>query len=171
MGDKLYRVESAVKVTVKKGNPFIKTQLRDVTTGDILEKNFKLEQSIDEIQLKDSDLEFLYLDGDAYVFLENSNLDLVRVPLEIVGEKVHYLKEGIEVKGTFHGEEVFAVELPQFVELMVKSTDEAEEAPAGANVLKKAVLETGAELEVPGFVEAGDLIKVDTRTREYIQRV
>jgi elongation factor P len=89
-----------------------------------------------------------------------------------LSDKVHFLKEGIQVKAMFYGETIFAVELPQFLEIMVVKTEGAEEAaPGGSSATKRAVLETGAKLQVPLFIESGDVIKVDTQTNEYIQRV
>ena len=88
----------------------------------------------------------------------------------MVGKKVNYLKEGVELKAFFYGETVFAVELPQFLELMVAKTESDEEV-ISSNGGKIALLETGARVEVPPFIEIGDIIKVDTKTDEYIQRV
>lgn len=171
LDNRLYRVESSVKVTVSKGNPFIKTQLNDVTSGDLVEKSFKLNQQIEEVSLAERDLEYLYLDEDCYLFLDIGDLEQVRVPMEVIGDKVDYLKEGTKVKAQLYGDLVFAVDLPQFLELMVKSIDGEEEDVAVPNTTRGAVLETGARLKVPGFVESGDIIKVDTKLREYIQRV
>ena len=97
----------------------------------------------------------------------SGNLEQVLVPAIVLAEKVHYLKEGIQVKAVFYGESIFGVELPQFLEIMVVKT---ESATAGGTV-KKAVLETGAKVDVPLFIESGDVIKIDTQVSEYIQRV
>ena len=169
--DQLYRVESSVKVTVAKGKPFVKAKLKDLNTGELIERNFKPGQTFKEVALAERDLEFLYEDGDHYLFLDIGNLSQVKVPTDVVGDRELYLKEGVEVKGTFYGDIVAAIDLPQFLELMVKSVDGDEEEGPAANTLRKATLETGAKLEVPGFVEAGDVIKVDTKSGEYIQRV
>lgn len=170
INNKLYRVESAVKVTVPKGTPFIKTKLKDLNTNDIVEKNFKLNQPIKDVSLIERRLEFLYPEGDGYLFLDIVNLDQVLVPAAIIGNKVNYLKEGVELKALFYGDTIFAVELPQFLELMVAKVQNEEEALT-ANGTKVAILETGAKVEVPPFIEVGDIIKVDTKTDEYIQRV
>jgi elongation factor P len=169
--DGLYRVESSVKMTVTKGKPFIKTKLRNVTTADEIEKNFKPGQQVKEVALAERTLEYLYPDGDLYMFLDINLLDVVGVATEVVGTKELYLKEGVEVKGTFYGDVVAAVELPNFLELMIKSVDGDEEEGVANNAPRMATLETGARVEVPGFVEAGDVIKVDTKANEYIQRV
>lgn len=167
---KLFRVESSVKVTVPKGQPFIKTRLRNLATDKIIEKNFKVGQDVQEVSLEERRIEFLYLEGKDYLFLDIGNLEQVLVSPEVIGDKVHFLKEGIELQATFYGETIFSVELPQFLELMVSKTDPAS-GNAMAHTTKKAVLETGAEIDVPRFIESGDVIKVDTRNKEYIQRV
>ncbi|MEI8125553.1 MAG: elongation factor P [Parachlamydiaceae bacterium] len=171
IGDKLYRVESCVKVTVPKGTPFVKTKLRDLNNNAIVEKNFKLDQNVKDVASADRRLECLYLEGKDYLFLDIGNLEQVLVPSSIIGKLVNYLKEGVELKASFFGDTIFAVELPQFLELMVAKIDEENKRKATANNARIAVLETGARVEVPPFVEIGDIIKVDTTRDEYIQRV
>lgn len=171
LDNKLYRVESVVKVTVAKGQPFIKTSLRDLATDQIVEKNFKVGQEVADVQLEERVLEFLYLEGKHYLFLDVGNLEQVLVSPEVIGENVNFLKEGIEIQANFYGNTIFSVELPQFLELMVSKTGDASDKEALSNSLKDAVLETGATIKVPPFIESGDVIKVDTRSREYIQRV
>lgn len=168
---KLYRVESCVKVTVPKGTPFIKTKLKDLMTQEVVEKNFKLNQEIKDVSLVDRRLEYLYLEGNDYLFLDIGNLDQVLVPSDIIGAQVNYLKEGVELKASFYGDTIFAVELPQFLELMVSKTDTPKSNAPATNAIRIATLETGAKIEVPPFIEVGDIVKVDTKTDEYIQRV
>lgn len=168
---KLYRVESSVKVTVPKGTPFIKTKLRDITTNKVVEKNFKLDQEIEDVSLMEETLEFLYTEGKDYLFLDIKNLDQVLVPGSIVGDKTNYLKEGIEVKASFYGNTVFSIDLPQFLELMVSDMEGDDDLAPLSNSTRIAILETGAKIEVPSFIEIGDIIKIDTKTNEYIQRV
>ncbi len=167
---KIYRVESCVKVTVAKGVPFIKTKLKNLMNEEVVEKNFKLNQGIQEVSLVEKKLEFLYLEGKDYLFLDVGNLQQVLVPSDVIGDKVSFLKEGVEIKSMFYGDSIFSVELPQFLELMVVKTEAL--APSHASSSNKvAILETGARIEVPTFIESGDIIKVDSHTSEYIQRV
>lgn len=168
---KIYRVESCVKVTVAKGNPFIKTKLKNLMNEEMVEKNFKVGQPISEVALTERKLEYLYLEGKDYLFLDIGNLEQVLVPATVIGDRVNYLKEGIDVKAMCYGPSIFSVELPQFLELMVVKTETAEAASPLANATKIAVLETGAKIDVPLFVETGDIVKVDTHSNEYIQRV
>lgn len=165
INDKLYRVESVVKVTVPKGTPFIKVKLRDVLTQNIIEKSFKLNQAVKDVSLAERRLEFLYLEGKDYLFLDINNLEQVLIPSIIVSDKVNFLKEGVDVTASLYGDTVFSIELPQFLELMVAETER------GGETTRIAVLETGAKIEVPPFIEIGDIIKVETKTKEYIQRV
>lgn len=170
LNNKLYRVESCVKVTVPKGTPFIKTKLRDLGSQELVEKNFKLNQPIKDVSLLERKLEYLYMEGKDYLFLDIGNLDQVLIPASIMGNTVTYLKEGVDLKASFYGETVFAVEMPQFLELLVVKTEQGDAKSAAAGT-KVAILETGAKIEVPPFIESGDIIKVDTKTDEYIQRV
>lgn len=162
----VYRVESMVKVSVPKGAPFIKAKLRHLVTNEMVEKNFKMDQLVHELSLAERVLEFLYPEGKGYLFLDIGNLEQILVPIPILGEKIHFLKEGTQVKAMLYGDTVFAIELPQFLEIMVVKTE-----GASAGGTKKAILETGAKLDVPLFIESGDVIKVDTQTSEYVQRV
>ncbi len=166
IGNKLYRVESMVKVTVPKGTPFIKTKLRDLSTGDIIEKSFKPDQTVKDVSLAERQLEFLYPEGKDYLFIDIGTLDQVLIPTTIIADKINYLKEGTELKATFYGDTIFSVELPQFLEIMIAKV---ENGNGSSN--KVAVLETGARIEVPPFIEVGDIIKIDTKTDDYIQRV
>lgn len=168
VGDKLYRVESSVKVTTPKGAPFVKSRLRELDSEKVVEKNFKLGQTVKDVSLAEKKLEFLYLEGKNYLFLDIGNLEQVLVPPQIIGVKANYLKEGVEIKAAFYGDTIFSIELPQFLELMISKI---ENATIVVNGTKMAVLETGAKIEVPSFIEVGDIIKVDTRSDEYVQRM
>jgi len=166
----VFRVESCMKVTAPKGAPFMKTTLKNLTNNKTVEKNFKLDQTIKEVALNQRQLEFLYLEGKDYLFLDIDSLEQVLIPKQVIESKANYLKEGVEVTASFYGDKVFTVDLPQFLELMVSRVEDEEGAVSVAGGNRMALLETGARVEVPSFVELGDIIKVDTRTDEYIQR-
>lgn len=171
INNKLYRVESVVKVTVPKGTPFIKTKLRDLGTNELIEKSFKPDQIVKDVALAERDLEFLYPEGKDFLFIDIGTLDQVLIPSAIVAEKINYLKEGTDLKASFYGDTIFAVELPQFLEIMAAKIEGGNGSLQIGSPNKIAVLETGARIEVPPFIEVGDIIKVDTKTDEYIQRV
>jgi elongation factor P len=167
----LLRVDSNVKVTLPKGTPFMKARLVHLRTNEVTEKNFKLNQELEEVQLKKCSLEFLYVEGEQFLFLDIDNLDQVFVSEKIVEKQVNFLKEAVVVRATFYGDQVFHLELPQFLELMVTDTQAVESGEVMTGLNKLATLETGAQVLIPPFVDIGDVIKVDTRTYEFIQRV
>jgi elongation factor P len=169
IGNKLYRVESCVKVTVPKGTPFIKAKLKELSTGEVIEKNFKPDQAINDVNLEERKLEFLYLEGKDYLFLDSGSLEQVLVPSSVIAEKVNFLKEGVEIKASFYGDTIFSVELPQFLELMIAKIDMT--GGGKKETRRIGTLETGAKVDVPPFIEVGDIIKIDTQSGEYIQRV
>lgn len=166
----LFRVDSCIKVSAK-GPAFLKTKLRNLITDEVVEKNFKPTQEVDEVFLEERELEFLYPENKDYLFLDIERLDNIAVPPTVIGTKMHFLKEGVPIKAVFYGDTVFSVELPQFLEIMVSKTEESKEKITVSNATKVATLETGAKIQVPMFVEVGDIVKVDTTTGEYIQRI
>lgn len=168
---KIYRVESAVKVTVAKGVPFVKTKLKSIQSDEVLEKNFKVDQEVEEVKLNERRLEYLYMEGKRHLFLDIDDLEQVLVNQDVIGNKVNYLKEGIVVQSLFYGKTIFSVDLPQFLELMVVKTEDLDASSPMSASNRLAVLETGARIEVPMFIESGDVIKVDTKVDEYVQRV
>ena len=168
---KIYRVESSVKVTVAKGVPFIKTKLKNLMSDEVIEKNFKLDQTVDEVNLSERRLEYLYMEGKDYLFLDIDELEEVLVSSDVVSDKIHFLKEGVQLKAMFYGDTIFSVELPQFLELMVVKLEDMESKVSVSEASQIAVLETGAKVEVPLFIEMGDVIKVDTHISEYVQRI
>ena len=104
---KIYRVEFSVRVTVAKGVPFIKTKLKDLMSDEVIEKNFKVDQSVEEVTLSERRLEYLYLEGKDHLFLDIDQLEEVLVPVGVVGDKVNYLKESIQIKAMFYGNTIF----------------------------------------------------------------
>ncbi len=166
----LFRVDSSIKVAAK-GPAFIKAKLRNLITDEVLEKNFKADQVVEEVFLEERDLEYLYLEGKNYLFLDTGTLEQVLVSPKIIGKKMNFLNEGVSVKAVFYGQTIFSVELPQFLEIMVSKTEESKEKITVSNATKVATIETGAKIQVPLFVEVGDIIKVDTKTGEFIQRI
>jgi elongation factor P len=171
LDDQIYRVESSVKFTVAKGVPFIKTKLKNLISGETIDKNFKVDQEVQEVKLVEKRLEYLYLDGNQHLFLDIDSLEQVLVVKEIITEKVHFLKEGVIVQALFYGDKIYSLELPQFLELMVVKTEDLDSGATMFASNRMAVIETGARIEVPMFIESGDIVKVDTTTKEYVQRV
>lgn len=169
--NKIYRVESCVKVTVTKGSPFIKVKFKDLVDDALVEKNFKLDEKVEEVTLNERTLEFLYPEGKDYLFLDVNNLEKVLVPARVIGKSADFLKEGVGVVALFYGDTIYSIELPQFLELMVLKADAVETGLHMAEASKKVTLETGAVMETPLYIESGDIIKVDPKAQEFIQRV
>lgn len=168
--NQLHQVESVVKVTVPKGRSFIKVRFKDLTTEKITEKNLEENQKVEEAILVKKTIEYLYKEENDYLFLDIATLEQILIPQEIIGKKIHLLKEGTEVSAMLCGSNIFSIELPQFLEIQVIKTD-SQGAEHSTSSSKQATLETGASMTVPSFIESGDVIKVDTTTLEYIQRV
>ena len=169
--DGLYKVVSVSKVSGNKGDTFIKVALQAAGSDVVVERNFKAGQEVKEAQFEPRNLEYLYLEGDEYLFLDLGNYDKIYIPKEIMKENAKFLKAGVTVSALVHEGIVFSMELPHFLELLVSKTDFPGDSLSLSGGAKKALLETGVEVLVPPFVEIGDVIKVDTRTCEYIQRV
>ena len=167
----IYRVESSVKVTMARGVPFVKTRLKNVISDEVIEKSFKQDQSVIEVKLNERSLEYLYLEDGKHLFFDIENLDQVLVDKNIIAAKEDYLKEGIIVNAHFYGETIFSIELPQFLELLVVKIEGLDASDPMSASNRRAFLETGARLDVPMFIETGDIIKVDTENDEYVQRI
>ncbi len=169
--NKLFKVQAAIKVTLPKGGPpYIKATLTELSTQGktkSVEKSFKLNQTLKEVNLEDRILEFLYLEGKDYLFLDIKSLDEVLISSQIIGEASNYLKEGVEITASFHNGEPLTIHVPQFLEIMIAEIDEKPNQSGKV----KAHLETGAVIFVPSYIQSGDIIKIDTYTNEYMQRV
>lgn len=169
--DGIYKVVAVSKVSGSKGESFIKASLQATGSDLVIERNFKIGQEVKEAQFESRTLEYLYFEDDKYLFLDLGDYEKVYVSKEIMRNNFLFLKSGITVSAQMYDGVVFAIELPLFLELMVSKTDFPSDTMSLGGGTKKAQLETGIEVAVPPFVEMGDIIKIDTRTCEYIQRV
>lgn len=169
--DKLYKVITVDKVSQAKGDPFIHVKIKEFDSDLQLEKTFKLNQDVKEVSLSAKVLEYLYQEGENFLFLDIGTYEKILVPPNIVSNKILFLKPGIQLTATGYKDSIFSLDLPNFLELMIAKTDFSSSEVSLTGGTKKAVLETGAEIQVPPFIEIGDIIKIDTRTSEYIQRV
>ncbi|ANH78968.1 elongation factor P [Candidatus Chlamydia sanziniae] len=169
--DGLYKVISVSKVSGPKGESFIKALLQATDSDVVIERNFKASQEVKEAQFETHTLEYLYVEDDNYLFLDLGNYEKIYISKEIMKNSFLFLKAGVTVSAMIYDHMVFSVELPHFLELMVAKTDFPGDSLSLSGGAKKALLETGIEIVVPPFVEIGDVIKIDTRTCEYIQRV
>lgn len=154
-----------------KGNTVVRSKLRNVLTGAVLEKTFRAGERIDEVRLEHRPITYSYSDGHHYHFMDTQTYDDIPLAGEVIGEdQLKYLKEGMECDGLVHGETVINVELPYFVTLAITQTDPGVRGDTATGGTKPATLETGAVVQVPLFVNEGELIRVDRREDKYIER-
>jgi elongation factor P len=154
-----------------RGNATIRIKARDLRTGSIIEKTFNSGIHIQDVRLDYHNVQYLYKDGDRYIFMDNETFEQPGLSEENLGEAVGYLKAGMEVKLTFYEGEPLDVELPSSVELKVVQAETAVRGDTATGVNKLVTTESGLQVQVPAFVNQGDTIKVDTRTGEYLTRV
>jgi elongation factor P len=155
-----------------KGNTVVRTKLRNVLTGSVLEKTFRAGEKIDEVRLEHRSISYSYNDGELYYFMDQQTFDMIPLSANVIGDdQLKYLKENTECTGLVHNDKVISVELPNFLELQIVETDPGVRGDTAQGGTKPAKLETGAVVQVPLFIEEGTLIRVDRREDKYIERV
>lgn len=155
-----------------KGGAFVRTKLRNVRTGAVLDRTFTSGERISEVRLEHRPIQFSYADGHFYHFMDMQTYDDIMLKDDVIGtNQLKYLKEGMECTGLVHQETVILVDLPNFVELAVVRTDPSVRGDTATGGSKPATLETGAVVQVPLFLEEGDVIRVDRRDDKYLTRV
>lgn len=167
----LYIVTWFQHVKPGKGGAFVKTKLKNLKMGGVIDKTFRAGEELEKAYLEQKPMEYLYQDGESYWFMNTSNYEQHPFARKVVGEGIKFLKENTKVKVTYYKDKVVGIELPNFVELEVVETEPGFKGDTVTGGYKPATLETGAVLQVPLFVKVGDVLKVDTRAGEYIQRV
>ena len=154
-----------------KGGAFVRTKLKNVLSGQVVEKTFRAGEKVTSVRLLRRPVNYSYTDGQLYHFMDQESFEMIPISGELIGEdQLKYLKENMECEGLVHDEKVIAVELPDFVELAVTQTDPGLKGDTAQGGSKPATLETGAEIQVPLFVEQGDVVKVDRREHKYLER-
>lgn len=153
-----------------RGNATIRTKVRDLRSGNVLDKTFQSGSQVQDIRLDHHQAQYLYSDGDLFHFMDSENYEQTAVSAAVVGENSSYLKEGQEVKLTFHESEPIDVDLPASVDLKVVEAELGVKGDTATGATKSVTTETGLKVSVPLFVETGDTIRVDTRTGEYLTR-
>jgi elongation factor P len=150
---------------------FVRAKMKNIKTGRVIENRFRAGEDVDVVRIEMRTYQYLYRDGDMLVFMENETYDQIQIPEEIIGEGSKFLKENETVQISFNGTEIIGVEIPIFVNLRVVETEPGMKGDSVNNVMKSAKLETGAVVNVPLFVNEGELLKIDTRTAVYVERV
>jgi len=153
-----------------KGQAVVRTRLRNVKTGAVLDRTFKHDEKVGLAILDKSEMQYLYREGDSYVFMDNGTYEQHHVPAAVVGDAANYLTEGFSPVVSMYGGNAIGVELPAAVVLKVTRSDPGVKGDRASGAMKPATLETGLTVQVPLFVEEGDRVKVDTRTGQYLTR-
>ena len=154
-----------------KGAAFVRTKYKNIITGAVLEKSFRPTEKCPQARIDRKDMQYLYSDGDLYYFMDVENYEQIALDKTTIGDTLKFVKENEMVKLCSHNGSVFAVEPPLFVELRITETEPGFKGDTATGATKPAVVETGATVSVPLFVEQDDVIKIDTRTGEYLSRV
>lgn len=167
---KPYTIVEFQHVKPGKGGAFVRTKLKNLETGQVLEQTFRSGAKVDIPDLEENNVQYLYQDGDNYVFMDNDTYDQLFIDQEYLGDAVNYLKANIEAKVLFFNGKPIGVDLPITVELEVTETEPGVKGDTATGASKNATLETGLVVQVPLFIEQGEMLKIDTRTGEYLER-
>ena len=153
-----------------KGSPFVRTKMKNVITGAVIETSFNPTEKFENAYVDRKDMEYSYSDGNLYYFMDSETYELEPIDESMLPDGFKFVKENMVCKVMSYKGNVFGVEPPNFVELEVTETDPGFRGDTATNVTKPAIVETGAEVKVPLFINPGDKIKIDTRTGEYLER-
>lgn len=172
IGGQLFQVTYFQHVKPGKGGAFVRSKIKNVLTGAVIDRTWNAGERVNEVRLERRAIQYSYIDGDIYHFMDMETYDDIPINSSIIGDdQLKYLKEGMECSGLVHDDNVILVELPFFVELTVTDTDPGLKGDTASGGTKPATLETGAVVQVPLFVETGQVIKVDRREDKYLTRV
>lgn len=167
----VYQVIEFQHVKPGKGAAFVRTKLKNIKNGGVVEKTFRPTEKCPQAHIEKRDMQYLYADGDLYNFMDVETFDQFSLSADAIGDSLKFVKENEMVKMLSHNGEVFAIEPPMFVELEVIETEPGFKGDTATGANKPAKVETGANVNVPLFVEQGDVISIDTRTGEYLKRI
>ena len=171
MDGNVYRVVEFQHVKPGKGSAFVRTKIKNVITGSVLEKTFNPSEKYPSAEIEKKEMQYLYADGDLYYFMDNETYEQMPLNKEQLGDSLKYLKENMNVKVLSYKGKVFSIEPPMSIELEVTYTEPGFAGNTTTTSGKPAKLENGLEITVPMFINIGDVIKIDTRTGEYLERV
>ena len=166
----LFSVVEFQHVKPGKGGAFVRTKLKNLRTGAVLDRTYRADEKLDQAIIDKKEMQFLYADGDSYVFMDTRDYEQLPAPRASLGQAANFLKEGDSVLLQFYQGEILGVDLPAAVELTVAQTEPGVQGDRVSGARKPAVLETGLTVQVPLFVNPGDRVKVDTRSGEYLTR-
>ena len=167
----IYQIIEFQHVKPGKGAAFVRTKLKNIKSGGVVEKTFRPTEKCPTPRIERRDMQYLYNDGDLYTFMDMETYDQISLNQDAIGDALKFVKENEVCKICSHNGSVFAVEPPLFVELAITETEPGFKGDTATGANKPATVETGAQVYVPLFVNEGDVIKIDTRTGEYLSRV
>jgi elongation factor P len=167
----VYQIIEFQHVKPGKGAAFVRTKLKNIKNGGVIEKTFRPTEKYPQAHIERSDMQYLYSDGELFNFMNVETYDQIAMSEDAIGDSLKFVKENEMVKMLSHNGQVFAIEPPLFVELVITDTEPGFKGDTATGATKPAVVETGATVYVPLFVEQGDKISIDTRTGEYLKRV
>jgi elongation factor P len=170
LSEGLFQVVDFQHVKPGKGPAFVRTTLRNVRSGGVLDKTFRSDERVEQAVVDKRDMQFLYRDGNDYVFMDNSTYEQIHVGPPVLGDATKYIVDGSTVVLQIYGDEILGTDLPAAVELAVVQTEPGIQGDRVSGARKPATLETGLVVQVPLFVNQGERIKVDTRSGEYLTR-
>ena len=154
-----------------KGAAFTRTKMKNLLTGAVLERNLRSGDKLEPADVETKTMQYLYADADSYIFMDTSTYDQVNIPKVTVGDSADYMPENINVEVLFFENRAVGVTLPNFIEQKIVETEPGFRGDTSTNTTKPAKISTGASIQVPLFIVAGDVVKIDTRTGEYLERV
>ncbi len=166
-----YIIVECQHVKPGKGVAFVKTRYKNMVTGALLSKNFRSGDTVGKPDLEEREMQFLYREDNMLVFMDNENYEQVHIPETSVEEALPYLKDNLVVDVLFFNQRPISVDLPNFVELLVVQSDPGVKGDTASGGSKPATLESGGVVQVPLYLNEGEIIKVDTRTGQYVERV
>ncbi|MDD6308967.1 MAG: elongation factor P [Clostridia bacterium] len=166
----VYQIVEFQHVKPGKGAAFVRTKLKNVINGGVVEKTFRPTDKMPKAHIERKDMEYLYNDGELFYFMDQETYEQMPLNAEQLGDALKFVKENMLVKILSYKGSVFGVEPPNFVELQVAETEPGVKGDTATGAQKPAILETGAQINVPLFIDQGDMIRVDTRTGEYMER-
>ena len=167
----LWSVVEFLHVKPGKGAAFVRTKLKNVETGQVVEKTFRAGEKVAKAMLDRREMQYLYKEGNDLVMMDLESYEQLPVPADRVGDGIKYLKENMTVQILMHDSNIIGIDLPNFVELAVIDTPPAEKGNTAQGGSKPATLDGGAVVNVPFFIQVGDVLRIDTRTNEYLDRV
>ena len=167
----IYQIIDFQHVKPGKGAAFVRTKLKNIKSGGVVEKTFRPTEKVENAHIDRKDMNYLYNDGELYYFMDNETYDQIAVNKDVIGDSLKFVKENDTCKVVSHNGNIFGIEPPLFVELLITECEPGVKGDTATGATKPCTVETGAQLNVPLFVNQGDTIKIDTRTGEYLSRV